>query len=830
MKIPSCPAPRAVASLAVLVLVSVAALPARAAESGLVAAAHARTHGEQAPAQAGGRMVEEVRIEGNSRIPDDTISFYLSTRPGQPFDHDTARLDYMALYNTGWFDNLVMRWEEGQAGGIVIVVEVRERPVLRQIRIEGTEKVDVQDFQERLELLDRNIQLNEAVDEQELRDAREVLTFMLQGDEGLQFVQVSLRLEDVGSGVQDAVYEVIEGDAVRIAQVVFEGNTVFTQRQLRWALKRTSEHYFLSFLNKNDRYSEAGYEADMYTLRNMYFREGYLDFAWGQPQIEVFTEDRFIGGDVRRLAVTIPLYEGPQYRIADVGVEGNSHFTDEQLLTVLDLEPGDIFNVEQVRGAQESIEKRYTDAGYLQVAVAPQPLDQDSEARTAALVYRIDENAVYQVNRIEFEGNTHTRDYVLRRSLHLHEQSRWDQSRFDTSLERLYQLGYFQNLDRELVTAGPGESTDPEVAPDPDYGQVDVNIEVQEVGRNQITFGGGLSALEGGFVQFGYTTRNLFGYGQTLSLFGQLGKLRQNVRLSFADPYFLGRKLRFGADLFRDAIDFPDFQREGTGFSVRLGRSLNEKETLAFFTEYNYEIIDIGNVSTTLGGISSPLFEALFLTAGRRTTSSMRPFVFWGDVDNPYLPARGTRSSVSFEYAGGPLGGTLEFWKARVSSTWWIPVVSQGSGVLRTPKQIVAVNVRADWAEPHGALTQIPIFERFFLGGSNSVRGTRLRSIGPIDERGNILGGTKSLQYNLEYIFALSPALRVKAFHDAGQAWLEAEQFSIAEMRRTAGLEFEVFAPVFNVPFRFFWAYNFEPLEVFAEERSTFEFAIGSTF
>lgn len=777
-----------------------------------------------------GRTVEEIRIEGNSRIPDDTISFYLATRAGQPLDLEVAGLDYMALYNTGWFDNLVVRWEEGSAGGVVLIVEVDEKPVLREIRIEGTDKVEVDDFLERLELVDRAIQLNEAVDEQELRQAIEVMEFMLQGDAGLQFVQIDLEMVDVGPGTQDAVYQVIEGDSVRIAQVVFEGNTVFSQRELRWALKRTNESYLLSFLNKNNRYSRAGYEADMFEIGNMYRRRGYLEMRAGDPQIVVFENE---DGGQQRLAITIPIEEGPQFRIGAIGVEGNEAFSDEELLEVLDLESGDVFNLQQVRGANESIQTKYADAGYQQVAVVPQPGNTDLEAPggpTADLIFRVAENGLYRVNRIEFEGNTNTRDFVLRRSFNLHELSRWDQSRYDTSIERLFQLGYFQDVQPELTTAPPGESPDAESPPDPNYGQVDIDVAVQEVGRNQITFGGGLSALEGGFVQFGYTTRNLFGYGQTLSLFGQIGGLRQNVRISFADPYLFGKRLRFGLDLFRDALDFPDFQREGTGFSVRLGRSLNEKETISFFTEYNYEVIDIGDVSATFGGVSSPLFEALFLTEGRRVTSSVRPFFFWADVDNPYLPTEGTRTTVSYEYAGGPMGGTLDFWKARLGTTWWIPIKRQGSGILRQNKQIFVLNVKADWAQPHGDLDEIPIFERFFLGGSQSVRGTRLRSIGPIDDRGNILGGTKSFQYNVEYVFALSPQLRVKAFHDAGQAWLSDEEIRLSEMRRTAGLEFEVFAPVFNVPFRFFWAYNFDPLEIFGEQRSTFEFAIGSTF
>ncbi len=777
-----------------------------------------------------GRIIEEIRITGTERFDTDTISFYMASRTGAPFDEATAQLDYMSLFNTNWFHNLVMSWEEGSAGGVVLIVEVDELPLLRQVLIEGTNKVKLQDFNERLNLIERSVRVNEPVDEQQLRENIEVLTFMLQGDDGLQFVQIDLEVEpsELGTGV-DAIYRVIEGDSVRIALVQFEGNTVFSDQELRWAMKRTAEHHFMSFLSKSDRFSLAGYEFDIVELSKLYHRNGYLEFDADDPIIEIFTEDRSLWFDDReRLAITVPIYEGTQYRIGDITIEGNTEFSDEELLRDIGLRRGDILNIEEVQAANQAVADKYTNAGYLQVAVAPIPT-QDPSTGTANLTYQVQENSIYRVNRIEFSGNTNTRDFVLRRNLNLHELARWDQRRFDTSIERLWRLGYFQNVEHELATAAPGESLDPAVPADPQFGSVDVDVKVSEIGRNQISFGGGLSALEGGFVQFGYSTRNLFGYGQTLSLFGQVGKLRQNVRLSFSDPYFLGKRVRFGADIFRDAIDFPDFQRSGTGGAIRFGLPLNLDETIAAFLEYNYEVIDIGNVSSTLGSISSPLFQALFLTQGKRITSSIRPFVFHSKLDNPFMASRGSRTSASFEYAGGPLGGTLDFWRASLRTTWYIPTVTR-AGFIRTPKQIFVINVRADYAEPLGDLVELPIFERFFLGGGNSVRGTRLHSIGPLDERGNILGGTKGLQYNLEYIFALSPALRVKGFHDAGQAWLSDAKVSIKDMRRTAGLEFEVFAPVFNVPMRFFWAYNFEPLEFFGEQKSTFEFAIGSTF
>ena len=185
---------------------------------------------------------------------------------------------------------------------------------------------------------------------------------------------------------------------------------------------------------------------------------------------------------------------------------------------------------------------------------------------------------------------------------------------------------------------------------------------------------------------------------------------------------------------------------------------------------------------------------------------------------------------ASFEMAGGALGGSLDFFKTILSTTWYIPTKREGRGVGAQIKQIFAFNVDLRFAEPYGDLVALPIFERFFLGGSNSVRGTRLRSISPVDQFGNIVGGNRALQYNIEYIFQLAGPVRVAVFHDAGASWVDSIALPLDDLRKSAGVEFRIFMPVFNVPFRFFWAYNFDPLPQFGEEQSTFEFAIGTTF
>ena len=799
-----------------------------------------RVQGEQAPQ---GLIVEEIRVEGNVSLDLDTIKFYLSTRVGAPFDWTMAQLDFRAVLNSDFFDNLKMRWEPGTSGGVIMILEVEERPLLRQIRIDGSGKISQDGLLERMELLEMPVEIDKPINRPAMRRAADVLTTMLQGDEGLQFVQVaySTQPSTLGSGV-DAVYDVVEGDTVRIESVYFEGATEFTQQELRWMVKKTGEHWFLSFLLKNDRFSPSGFELDQFLISNEYRRLGYLDIQIGEPVVEVYQVDQpWPKGETRRLYVTIPIEEGTQYRLRDIIFEGNERFTDEQLTTLVPLFPGDLIDVKGVIDSKDAMEAIYSNVGFFQILVSPIP-DPDSATGLADIIFTVNENSRYRIRRIEFEGNTQTRDYVMRRNLLIHENDLWSQMGVNASKFKIQQLGYFDRIEEDVtIVKDPGgvpsvaagqmlSVTDATRSPTQEPGELDIKLRVNEVGRNQISFGGGVSALEGAFIQFGYTTRNLFGRGQTVAFSGQFGGRRTNARVSFSQPYVFDTRMTFSLDFFRDDLDYFDFQRTGSGMSARVGFPIDRAQYTRVWLEYNYEFIDIGDVGFGFGGLSNPLFNLLFLQEGQRTTSSVRPFLQYNSVDSPFNPSRGRRIMASFEMAGGALGGSLDFFKTILSTTWYIPTKREGRGVGAQIKQIFAFNVDLRFAEPYGDLVALPIFERFFLGGSNSVRGTRLRSISPVDQFGNIVGGNRALQYNIEYIFQLAGPVRVAVFHDAGASWVDSIALPLDDLRKSAGVEFRIFMPVFNVPFRFFWAYNFDPLPQFGEEQSTFEFAIGTTF
>jgi len=797
--------------------------------------------GAQAQAPQGD-IIREIRVDGNTALEDETVMFFLSFVEGDAFDWAMVQQDFRTMLNSEFFDDIRMAWERLE-GGVRITIEVLERPILRDIRFVGTNKGDKDALLERMELLQIPIGIDQPIDRRRMARAGEVLTTMLQGDEGLQFVQVTYSEQPPldGSAGVDAVFDVVEGDTVRIENVYFEGATEFTQKELRWMTKKTGEHWLMSFIFKNDRYSPAGFEFDQHNLENEYRRLGYIDIEIGTPSVEVYDINRpWPMGDTRRLYVRIPINEGPQYRLGKVFIEGNTRFTDAALASLVPIAEGDILDVKGLVDATTAMENFYSNVGYFQVVVTPVPVP-DATTAIADVQYLITENTLYRIRRIEFEGNTNTRDYVMRRNLRISENDLWSQGRVEASKFKIQQLGYFDNIEEVVtivedpsgVALAPGQEFDPsQLQPgDPaQTGLVDLTLKVSEVGRNQISFGGGVSALEGAFVQLGYATRNLFGRGQTFSFNGQFGGRTTTARLSFLQPYLFGRNIRGGIDIFRSKLDFIDFQQESSGVSFRVGFPLDRGEFTTLFLEYNFTTINIGNLNRSFFGLSTPIFQSLFLTAGERTTSSVRPNIIFNSINNPFNPSQGRRHTASFEFAGGPLGGSLSFLKSVFTTTMYIPTKVEGRGVGAKVSQIFAFNVQARLVQAFGDLITVPIFERFFLGGSTSVRGTQLRAIGPVDQFGNIIGGTRSIQYNIEYILALADPVRVAVFTDGGAAWDDQFSLPLSELRKTAGVEFRVFMPVFNVPFRFFWAYNFDPLPQFGEQRSSFEFAIGTTF
>jgi outer membrane protein insertion porin family len=399
------------------------------------------------------------------------------------------------------------------------------------------------------------------------------------------------------------------------------------------------------------------------------------------------------------------------------------------------------------------------------------------------------------------------------------------------SIKRINQLGYFKQMEG-APDIRPSELAD---------NKVDVTFKVEEQNRNQFTFGGGVSGYEGAFLNASFSTTNFLGAGETFQIYVQTGKRTKNYSLSVSEPYFLDRPITAGVDLYKRKTIIPPYyyvtgySQENTGVSLVSGFMVGKWSRA--FLNYTYEVIRISEVSADefandpyysmypgyYAGSYATYNPLLFGDLGKRTESRITPNLVYNTVDNPFTPRAGMRHTATFMLAGGPLGGTVNYYRPTFESIFYQPVGRKMSLGLRGEYAFIA---------PFGDTRVLPWYQRYFLGGETQVRGYPIRSISPVDSQNTPLGGNKFLLFNAEYYFDVFGPLRALLFFDAGQAYLEGEHINLHELRTSTGVELRFIMPVLNVPFRLIYAINpnrsrYEKLYV---PYSTFKFAVGTTF
>jgi outer membrane protein insertion porin family len=435
------------------------------------------------------------------------------------------------------------------------------------------------------------------------------------------------------------------------------------------------------------------------------------------------------------------------------------------------------------------------------------------------VVMRIAEGPRYVVNRIIFKGNSVTRDEVIRRELMLYEGGVFNTNALKNSVRRLNQLGYFKTIegsDKDLNVAKANGVAD----------AVDVTFKLEEQNRNQIQFGAGVSQYDGAFFNLAFTTSNLLGKGESLSLTGQKGTRSSIYQVGFSEPYAFGRPITTGVELYSRKVDLLTsantigYSEVRSGVNVTLGRQL-WPYTRALAT-YGYEIVDTAASTAlrdSLGDSATARLASLYLDDGRHVESRVTPAFVYNTVDNPYTPRRGQRLSLSMPVAGGFLGGTTNYLRPEAEAIVYVP---------HTRRTALGVRLNAGMVRPYGGTSQLPYYLRYVLGGEYQIRGVELRSVGPLDDQQRAIGGDKFVLFNAEYYLDILGPVRALVFHDAGQAFGEGHPIDLRQLRTSSGVELRVVMPMLNVPFRLIYAWNVYR-DAFQPARA-FKFAVGTTF
>ncbi|MFI5169869.1 MAG: outer membrane protein assembly factor BamA, partial [Vicinamibacterales bacterium] len=724
--------------------------------------------------------------------------------------------------------------------GKVVTFFVTERKRIQIVDYRGTKELTSSTIDDELKKRDAQIKMDSFYDPAKARKVEAIIKEMLAA-KGLPFATVKHEAKNVGASGQQLSFVIDAGPKAKVKQIVFEGNEVFTDDKLRGKMKKVKEPglFNLSWLGGKTTYTEdkwlGGSEdprGDRGRIEDFYLDHGYVTARVGQPRIS-YTDGKsgfFKKKPVKLMKLEIPVTEGSQYMMGALKFEGLTVLKEDFVRGFFKMPEGSVYNDSRFKKAYEKLRDVYGSLGYFQWTGGTDRKP-DAERKVVDVTVKMEEDKQYFLGKLNFIGNDSTRDKVIRREIYMNEGDVFNTEALKMSIKRINQLGYFKAMESA-----------PDIQPNPDAeNKVDVTFKVEEQNRNQFTFGGGVSGYEGTFINASFSTTNFLGAGETFQIYVQSGSRTKNYSLSVSEPYFLDRPITAGVDVFKRKITYysyanvAGYTQESTGGSLVTGFMVGKWSRA--FLNYTYEVIKLteadpadvtnpffpggGGGGVTPGQSYDPL---LFGDYGRRTESRITPNLVYNTVDNPYTPRAGMRHTATFMFAGGPLGGTVNYYRPTLEAILYHPIGRK-----------MAVGVRAEWALIHqfGDTQVLPLYQRYFLGGETQIRGYDFRAIGPVDSQGRALGGNKFGLFNAEYYVDVFGPLRALLFFDAGQAFLEGDPIRFQDFRISTGAELRFIMPVLNVPFRLIYAFN-PNRQTFYEKLytpySTFKFAVGTTF
>ncbi|MGD0930821.1 MAG: outer membrane protein assembly factor BamA [Candidatus Korobacteraceae bacterium] len=691
-------------------------------------------------------VVAEIVIHGNRRIPAETIRARMFTKPGDVYDQAALERDFNSLWNTGYFDDLRIEREQSSKGWIIHVY-VKEKPTIREIKYTGLSSVSQSDVLDKFKEQKVGLTQESQYDPTKVKHA-EVVIKQLLASHGRQFATVTSEVRPIPPAAVSLTFVVKEGPKVKVGKIKFEGNKAISNRELQSAMKNLKpigipHSIFLENLFART-YDSTKLTEDAERVRYFYQTKGYFKALVGDPKTQIHDTSGFRWyfpfrpSPGKAVDITIPVEEGQRYRLKDITFTGNKAVKNTQALrSLFKIKDGDIFDTEAIRKGLESLRKAYAALGYINFTPVPNT-DADDEKRTISLRIDVDEGKQFYVRRIEFQGNTTTRDKVIRRELALEEGQIYNGNLWELSLLRLNQLQYFQPLKPEQ---------DSEIKQNVQDGTVDITLKVKEKGKNSIGLTGGVSGLSGAFIGINYTTNNLFGKGESLSVEFQVGQYQRNETLSFTQPYLFDRPLQFGWSVYHRSYDYnqaklteiqlnqtvtlpqsyqallQNFTQTSTGFTTSLSYPIKRSFKRIGIT-YG---LDDSSVQT-FSAASTDYFETLEFRGisgpdalNGIITSKVVPNFSYNRIDNPQRPHKGQSLYFATEVAG--LGGNVKYVKPVTEYKRFIPV-NKG-------RNAIGFRVLGSWISGYGGQVAPP-FDRFYAGGDTDIRGFDIRAISPV--------------------------------------------------------------------------------------------------
>jgi len=731
-------------------------------------------------------LVEDVVVEGNRRLRKEDVLYHVQTRPGDPYNPEQIRRDLQALLNLPFFNKTATRVSEetGPRGGRVIIFTVEELPVIRDLQFKGLSSVGEADLLKAFREQRVGVSKETSYDPVKINNAKRVIRELL-SERGHPNATIEAEVEEISQTSVAVTFRVDEGDRVRVADIQFEGNQVFSDGDLRGAMKLVKEAGLITRFKGQDilHLDKLDYDLRVNVVNHMRSR-GYLEARTGEPKVEgigrrrtgLFLPLPLLSSTDDVLRVTIPVIEGKVYRLGQIKIEGNSIYSEDVIRQVIGLRAGEVANGQRITKAlAEDLKKLYGRSGFIQYEydVDPdfKPNPQNPQEGVADFTITINEGKQFSLRRLEFLGNTFTRDNVLRREVAVNEGDIFDQSLWEYSVLKLNQLGYFDPINKD---------TDAEFRTDEETGNVDINLRVAERGRNQIAFNGGISGIGGSFFGLQYSTNNLLGRGESLSFEFAFGNRQKSFLFSFTEPYIKDRPVSVGFTLYTESrkffgegtllsnnpdaisgvlnpIDFFNVSDDNLFTQKRLGASVFASAPLwEFWKPRSSRFVQIARASRVglsysfdRSSIEDPpvnqeenpnTFIPRIFAQPSITTSRITPTFVYDTRNASIDPTEGRQVTLSLAFAG--VGGDVRTYQPTASLTQYYPVRRKRSenpevfGFRLVAGHVASFGVTDKIREAQAAslsfIGGVPIYERFFLGDEFTIRGYNVRSISPI--------------------------------------------------------------------------------------------------
>lgn len=749
-------------------------------------------------------IIEKIEVIGNDRISQETIIYYLSSREGDFYNESLLKKDFKVLWSTGFFSNLRIEEQDGTRGKIIRIF-VEENPVIKNVIFRAGKKVKENDIVNKLKEKDEYIAAHSHYNPYRVQKAKRTIKELLE-DKGLQAARIEAELVTRTNNEVDLVFRIDEGARLRVGEVVFVGRTKIPDSFLVEAMKDNRPHSLINWIANKDVFKKNKLEESLTEIKKKLQEYGYMEATVGEPRFEEISKRNVLFSKQKMMRIIIPVEPGHVYRTGEIKIEGNKFFTTRYLQTLVKLQPGEIYSSKKREKTVESMGESYRNFAFLYAQIIPVE-NLDPRNKVVNVTFNIQEGEVAFLRRLEFKGNTFTKDKVLRREFLLREGDRFSLAVFKDSLLRLKQLGLV-DVEKE-----------PDIKPDPEKPtQIDVNINVKELQRNNIQFTAGYSGYEGTFIAFSYSTVNFLGTGETLDLTLQHGKRVKNYSFGMSQPYIFDKPMTLGFNIFDRKITIPYLYNQfAKGIRLMFGTRVYGYWRFNLNYSFQKQIMEIPSYENEEG--QQYYYYNPYFYPGKYFVSALEPILYHSTIDSPLTPSRGTMYNLAFRYAGSFLGGDVHLYRPRFEFARYQPLFSN---------HVLGFHVEYQFIKPIGN-HEVPYWERFFLGGEQSIRGYEYYTIGPRDEENILIGGVKSLVFNLEYIVPLGGPLYGILFYDAGNALLQSEKFSPKNMFTSAGLEVRVFVPALRVPFRLIFAYNNRKIYL-DDSNFAFRFAVGTTF